>query len=120
MNDVWTKEVLPEKRIPQRSNTGCWTCRLRRKKCDEKGMPCLSCSSLRLLCYGYGPRPDWFDGGQQEKAQAAAFKAIVRRTSLAKRRDRWQENSLANVEKCTLGPGSPVHSLSFPMGTSPS
>ena len=29
-----------------RSRLGCWTCRLRRKKCDERRPACANCDSL--------------------------------------------------------------------------
>jgi len=45
-----------------RSKTGCYTCRLRRKKCDEHrvGDACQACMRLRIECLGFGAkRPDW-------------------------------------------------------------
>ena len=54
----------------QRSKTGCWTCRLRRKKCNEGGLPCLNCESRGVFCHGYGPKPPWKDRGEKEKEQA--------------------------------------------------
>jgi hypothetical protein len=41
---------------------GCWTCRLRRKKCDEQreGNSCHTCKRLRIDCLGWGTRrPEW-------------------------------------------------------------
>ena len=55
---------------PQRSKTGCWTCRLRRKKCNEGGLPCANCESRGVPCHGYGPKPPWKDRGEKEKEQA--------------------------------------------------
>ncbi|KAJ3549492.1 hypothetical protein NM208_g470 [Fusarium decemcellulare] len=42
-----------------RTKSGCWTCRLRRKKCDEKKPACSNCESRGLDCYGYGQKPAW-------------------------------------------------------------
>ncbi|KAH8683805.1 fungal-specific transcription factor domain-containing protein [Ilyonectria robusta] len=42
-----------------RTRTGCWTCRLRRKKCDENTPTCSNCVSRGLHCYGYGDKPAW-------------------------------------------------------------
>ncbi|KAK9385095.1 hypothetical protein V1515DRAFT_296557 [Lipomyces mesembrius] len=42
-----------------RSRTGCWTCRLRRKKCSEEKPSCAACLRLKLTCDGYGERPDF-------------------------------------------------------------
>lgn len=38
-----------------RSRNGCWTCRTKKVKCDEKRPKCLRCVRLRLLC-DYEPR----------------------------------------------------------------
>ncbi|KAI8721647.1 hypothetical protein NCS52_00306800 [Fusarium sp. LHS14.1] len=42
-----------------RTKTGCWTCRLRRKKCDENKPACVNCTSRNLECYGYDQKPAW-------------------------------------------------------------
>ncbi|KAG2359448.1 hypothetical protein BDR07DRAFT_1336806 [Suillus spraguei] len=45
---------------------GCWTCRLRRKKCDEQreDNSCHTCKRLRLDCLGWGTRrPEWMRVG---------------------------------------------------------
>ncbi|CAE6397341.1 unnamed protein product [Rhizoctonia solani] len=39
--------------IPLRSNTGCLTCKTRRKKCDETKPKCLRCQRLGVECPGY-------------------------------------------------------------------
>ncbi|KIM27565.1 hypothetical protein M408DRAFT_9264 [Serendipita vermifera MAFF 305830] len=48
---------------PTRAKSGCWTCRLRRKKCDENRRSdgtCDTCKRLRLQCLGWGAkRPEW-------------------------------------------------------------
>ncbi|PVH98918.1 hypothetical protein DM02DRAFT_719118 [Periconia macrospinosa] len=44
-----------------RSRTGCITCRIRKKKCDERRPECHACSSRELVCYGFNvPAPIWF------------------------------------------------------------
>ncbi|CAN6609695.1 hypothetical protein TRVA0_004S01574 [Trichomonascus vanleenenianus] len=40
-------------RLP-RSKNGCWTCRCRRKKCDETLPKCRTCKDLGIDCSGYG------------------------------------------------------------------
>jgi len=46
-----------------RAKSGCYTCRIRRKKCDEKPNEdnhCETCVRLRLECLGFGTkRPEW-------------------------------------------------------------
>ncbi|KAJ8066602.1 hypothetical protein OCU04_005649 [Sclerotinia nivalis] len=80
-----------------RSKNGCWTCRLRKKKCDErKPSPCSICESLAITCYGYGAKPEWMDNGLKEKEMANSIKQIVKHTSRRKGHlaglDRGQNN----------------------------
>jgi hypothetical protein len=42
-----------------RTRTGCWTCRARKKKCDEARPYCQTCRNLGLDCEGYGVRLKW-------------------------------------------------------------
>ena len=67
-----------------RSKQGCWTCRLRKKKCDESRPHCSTCESLSITCYGFGPKPDWMDNGEKERAVVNSLKEIVRHTSRRK------------------------------------
>ncbi|CZR56550.1 related to C6 zink-finger protein PRO1A [Phialocephala subalpina] len=69
-----------------RSKQGCWTCRLRRKKCDERQNICSTCEQLKITCYGYGAKPEWMDGGAKEKAMVEQIKQIVKHTSRRKGR----------------------------------
>ncbi|KAG5939429.1 hypothetical protein E4U53_007806 [Claviceps sorghi] len=68
-----------------RSKQGCWTCRLRKKKCDEGRPQCSSCESLRITCHGYGPKPQWMDSGEREQAMIEDFKRRIRTTARQKR-----------------------------------
>lgn len=70
-----------------RSNAGCWTCRLRRKKCDERKPVCNSCGALEITCYSDDAKPDWMDGGPKQKAMAEKIKAQVKKQA-SQRRDR--------------------------------
>jgi hypothetical protein len=45
-----------------RTRTGCYTCRLRKKKCDEQKPFCQTCRSREILCYGYDAKPEWMHG----------------------------------------------------------
>ncbi|KAK9242768.1 hypothetical protein V1506DRAFT_47199 [Lipomyces tetrasporus] len=47
-----------------RTRTGCWTCRLRRKKCSEEKPACAACLRLKLACDGYGDRPDFMKSAE--------------------------------------------------------
>ncbi|KAK0204810.1 hypothetical protein DFS33DRAFT_696458 [Desarmillaria ectypa] len=57
------KHGAPKAKGSVRAKSGCYTCRIRRKKCDEdldaQGN-CKSCVRLKLQCLGFGPkRPEW-------------------------------------------------------------
>lgn len=54
----------------KRTKSGCWTCRLRRKKCNEGGPPCDNCEARGVHCHGYGPKPQWKDRGALEREEA--------------------------------------------------
>src|SRR6478752_3719043 len=56
----------------------CWTCRLRRKKCDQGQPACRTCSVLNIQCCYSTDRPDWMDGGEKQDAMTRRFKAQVR------------------------------------------
>ncbi|KIJ66898.1 hypothetical protein HYDPIDRAFT_108850 [Hydnomerulius pinastri MD-312] len=53
----------PKAKGAVRAKSGCYTCRIRRKKCDEQMNPegsCSTCVRLRLQCLGFGAkRPEW-------------------------------------------------------------
>ncbi|KAJ7158512.1 fungal-specific transcription factor domain-containing protein [Mycena filopes] len=67
------------------SKGGCWTCRLRRKKCDEnrQGNSCRTCIRLTIQCLGWGPkRPEWMRDKQAVEAYKADIKAQLTRAGL--------------------------------------
>ncbi|KAF8558189.1 hypothetical protein OG21DRAFT_1589091 [Imleria badia] len=64
---------------------GCWTCRLRRKKCDEQreGDSCHTCRRLQIDCLGWGARrPDWMRDKRAVEAYKAEIKAKLTRAGL--------------------------------------
>lgn len=52
--------VPPRNRLPPRSRNGCWTCRLRKVKCDEARPTCGQCTRLGHTC-DYSPRLSFRD-----------------------------------------------------------
>lgn len=61
-----------------RSNTaGCWTCRMRHKKCDLEKPSCKECTERQVSCHGYGPKPVWMDGGPEERKERAQIKVTI-------------------------------------------
>ncbi|KAF7877010.1 uncharacterized protein EAF02_008230 [Botrytis sinoallii] len=79
-----------------RSLKGCWTCRVRKRKCDEKVPICSACGSLELECHGYGEQPIWMDRGSRQKAEAIKIKQMVAEVRRRRRRrESSSENSLS-------------------------
>jgi hypothetical protein len=68
-----------------RSFNGCWTCRLRRKKCDEKHPVCDTCSSLMIACHFDAEKPEWMDGGARQDEMAEALKLEVKENAHRRR-----------------------------------
>lgn len=69
----------------ERSAFGCWTCRVRKKKCDETYPLCLSCGTRGITCYGYGPKPDWMGGSEKEKKIVDELKRTIKERQKQKR-----------------------------------
>lgn len=69
--------------MPNRRTTGCFICRLRRKKCDEAHPACGSCASLRLKCEYR--RPAWWSSGEQRRIQKERIREKIRETKVMER-----------------------------------
>lgn len=63
----------------------CWTCRVRRKKCDRTKPRCNACSTLEITCHYSESRPEWMDGGDMQNEMAKRIKAEVRQGAEARR-----------------------------------
>lgn len=90
-----------------RRKWGCWTCRLRRLKCDETRDPCERCTRCGIPCYGYGAKPGWKDGGTREAEKLVAIKAGVaenrrRRALAAKSRNNIDEGVRVSPSSTTI------------------
>ncbi|PNP84975.1 hypothetical protein FNYG_01672 [Fusarium nygamai] len=87
----------------------CWTCRLRRKKCDQGQPACQTCSALNIQCHYSPDRPDWMDGGAKQDEMARRFKAQVKQ---GKERHYVQVLNIgsaanaASAERCNVYPDS--------------
>ncbi|OCF37396.1 hypothetical protein I316_00517 [Kwoniella heveanensis BCC8398] len=76
----------------KRGKTGCITCRLRKKRCDEAKPVCATCTRLGIECMGYGAkRPKWLREKDNAKKAKQNIKEIV---------------SSRRSSKVTSGPGS--------------
>lgn len=73
-----------------RRSGGCWTCRLRRKKCDENYPVCSSCSSLLITCHNDTEKPEWMDGGKRQEEMAEQSKREVKEKAYLRRGGAFQ------------------------------
>ncbi|KAH8748165.1 fungal-specific transcription factor domain-containing protein [Diaporthe sp. PMI_573] len=70
---------------PLHQPPSCWTCRVRRKKCDRTKPRCHACSALEITCHYSEARPEWMDGGDLQNEMAKRIKAEVRQGAEARR-----------------------------------
>ncbi|CAG9983154.1 unnamed protein product [Clonostachys byssicola] len=66
---------MPRRSSNKRSMTykGCWTCKRRKVKCDEKPTRCGNCTRLRLECEGYGVRLHWTTDSFSTKSESSSL-----------------------------------------------
>ncbi|KAI1387684.1 fungal-specific transcription factor domain-containing protein [Hypoxylon trugodes] len=76
-----------------RSFNGCWTCRLRRKKCDERRPVCDACATLFITCYYDSEKPDWMDGGSKQEEMTKQIKREVKENAHRRRGERMVQIS---------------------------
>jgi hypothetical protein len=55
-----------------RTKTGCFTCRKRKKKCDERKPACKNCEQNNVVCEGYPPLALWQGGRERKVAQSTS------------------------------------------------
>ncbi|TGO55302.1 hypothetical protein BOTNAR_0248g00180 [Botryotinia narcissicola] len=94
--------------IAVRSNRGCWTCRIRKKKCDEIQPGCSRCKDVNVECH-YGPKPKWIDDPKFAKEELEKIKAIVAASASKKRaafRARKNTGSISSVPKSPKSPST--------------
>ncbi|KAI9376662.1 fungal-specific transcription factor domain-containing protein [Aspergillus egyptiacus] len=73
----------------RRSRDGCYTCRLRRKKCDEVHPTCSSCGSLGVYCEYQ--KPSWWNSPQARTLQKERIKQKVREMKVVQKEVALQE-----------------------------
>jgi hypothetical protein len=101
----------------ERSQYGCWTCRIRKKKCDERDPICWACSSRSIPCHGYGPKPEWMDGGEKEKKEVEKLKRAVKE-SFQQKKAQMALSSVVSLQSpnCSVEDGTPSTPSTDPMG----
>lgn len=93
-----------------RSQKGCWTCRVRKRKCDEKAPICVTCKALKLECHGYGEQPSWMDRGARQKAQATKIKQMVAEARNQRRRNHISSENTPSLKEPRRNSHSYSHS----------
>ncbi|KAI1436718.1 fungal-specific transcription factor domain-containing protein [Xylaria sp. CBS 124048] len=78
----------------RRSRTGCYTCRLRRKKCDEGTPMCSACKHLGLHCEY--KRPLWWSNGDSRRQQKEDIKMIIKRKKASEKATHTIQTSISS------------------------
>jgi hypothetical protein len=81
-----------------RRSGGCWTCRVRRKKCDEERPVCKGCHALDIDCLYSEDKPGWMDGGERQKQRAEWLKKEVKRKAAHRRELRYMQGLEVRLE----------------------
>ena len=79
-----------------KSYDGCWTCRLRKKRCDKIRPVCENCSALQITCHFGDEKPSWMDSGSEQRDKAEEVKREVK-SAAARRRGTFPVDSLEPV-----------------------
>lgn len=90
------------KRVRTRTRTGCWTCRARRKKCDECHPHCKTCTDLALNCEGYEVRLKWGVHRKPVTVQRKSRKRGQCAPPSRKRDTALHDGAISNMEQCKL------------------
>ncbi|KAF2667158.1 hypothetical protein BT63DRAFT_331157 [Microthyrium microscopicum] len=105
-----------------RKSTGCWTCKARKKRCDDVRPTCSSCALRSIKCYGYDKKPEWMDGGPLEKEMMLAIKMRTKESYRQRRTKRPQARSdFSSQDMSTTSPSplTPAALYSPPLPWSP-
>lgn len=86
-----------------RSSDGCWTCRLRRKKCDEGRPRCAACAALEISCLYSDEKPEWMDGGERQAKKAEEVKAEVKKKAAWRRERKYLTGIEPGIEELSMG-----------------
>jgi C6 transcription factor Pro1 len=90
-----------------RSSDGCWTCRLRRKKCDEARPRCAACAALEISCLYSDEKPDWMDGAERQASKAEEVKAEVKKKAAWRRERKYLTGIEPGIEELSMADAIP-------------
>ncbi|CAG1969195.1 unnamed protein product [Fusarium graminearum] len=109
-----------------RGRRGCWTCRIRHRRCDESSPECKECSARNITCHGYDiDPPQWMSNDKlmQEELQRikGAVKENFRRVKTIQNRQlarlTAEEAQASRAKPSSQSPGDQVHNPT-PVGSS--
>ncbi|KAL2137278.1 hypothetical protein VTI74DRAFT_5009 [Chaetomium olivicolor] len=81
-----------------RNSGGCWTCRVRRKRCDQERPLCQACLALEIDCLYSDDKPEWMDGAERQKQKAEWLKREVKRKAAHRRERRYLQGLEIRLE----------------------
>ncbi|KAL2123228.1 hypothetical protein VTJ04DRAFT_3683 [Mycothermus thermophilus] len=93
----------------RRSRTGCYTCRLRRKKCDEVTPMCTACKHLGLQCQY--KRPMWWSNNDARRDHKEEIKMIIKRKKLSEKTSHHAHAHAHTIQTAVGSPPGLSHSL---------
>lgn len=67
------------------SSKTCWTCRIRKKRCDRKQPACGACRSLDITCHDGNSQPSWINNDRERDEFADQIKAQVKEKAESRR-----------------------------------
>ncbi|KAF1357579.1 hypothetical protein EJ07DRAFT_128325, partial [Lizonia empirigonia] len=68
-----------------RNINGCWTCKVRRKRCDQSLSVCATCTDLGIQCCYGKDKPTWMDGGEVQNSMAKQLTREIKRNAKLRR-----------------------------------
>lgn len=90
-----------------RSPSGCWTCRVRRKRCDARHPVCDACAALLITCHYGQDKPEWMDAGMRQEEMTERLKREIKESAHRRRRERAvniSSDRTSTAESTTCGP----------------
>ncbi|PMD33700.1 hypothetical protein L207DRAFT_143512 [Hyaloscypha variabilis F] len=92
-----------------RTTKGCWTCRIRKKKCDEGCPSCGPCTFRQIICYGYGEKPWFMHREEDQKAEIEKIQRAVNESLRARRAFRVAKKQGRVIQQRLIVPAREGH-----------
>lgn len=83
------------------SRSGCWTCRIRHKKCDETRPECNECTLRSITCHGYDQKPQFIDDPELLHLEISRIKKTVKEVYRRKRQLMLRKTT-SSEDQCSL------------------